>query len=83
MDAFAIRKIEHGEQKMNSDQDILSHLKKISMSLEILVNNQHKIENNLNMLFSDITGFENLVLKVMDNFLDKKEEKTIREKFHH
>ncbi len=48
-------------------QNILSELKMINDRLDTVVQNQLDIKRDMRMVFSDITHFENLVLKIVDN----------------
>lgn len=51
---------------------IENQLKELSGKLDAVIENQKQTKGQVDMLFSDITGFETLVLKIMDNFFDNK-----------
>lgn len=65
---------------MDNSQDTQQRLKLIENLLVTIVENQHELKKEIRMIFSDITYFEGLVLKV----IDKEGRKLLaREKFHH
>ncbi len=65
---------------MEKLDDIQVKLKQLEILLTTVIENQLELKKEINMIFSDITYFESLVLKVMDK--DNRRLLT-REKFHH
>ncbi|MBF0104509.1 MAG: hypothetical protein HQM16_04185 [Deltaproteobacteria bacterium] len=50
-----------------NDQNISEELKKLREQLGEVVENQKKIQAGMRMIFFDVTNFENMVMKMMDN----------------
>jgi peptidoglycan hydrolase CwlO-like protein len=60
-------------------QNILKELQKIKDHLESVVQSQKDLKKDMNMIFSDITHFENLVLKILDH----QSQTNISKEIHH
>lgn len=66
---------------MDNRLDMQERLKLIENLLVSIVENQHELKKEIRMIFSDITYFESLVLKVMDK--ESRKLLVSKEKFHH
>lgn len=51
---------------MDAKKDNLEELEKMKDILKDLLHNQQELKKELQMVFSDITHFENMVLKILD-----------------
>lgn len=60
-------------------KELLDSLKEITEQLELVAKNQKKLKKELQMIFSDITHFENMVIKILDNYNTD----FPKEKYHH
>jgi len=60
-------------------QDIASDIAKLKNELAQVIQNQTDLKKEIHMIFTDITHFENLVLKI----LDKSAIDMAKDEFHH
>lgn len=69
---------------MNDVLQIKKELTELKQSLEQTLSNQAQIRDEIRMIFADISHFENLVLKILDQLSEKSNvDRSIKEKFHH
>lgn len=73
-------KMPSGEWKMKGKEinKLINTLKEINDQLSLVAQNQRRLKRELQMIFSDITYFEHMVLKI----LDRKNGGFSREEYH-
>lgn len=59
-------------------QDIVQDIAKLKAGLNLVLEGQNELRKEIHMIFSDITHFENMVLKI----LDKSAMDMVREEYH-
>ena len=67
----------------NKENYIIGQLEELSLRLDKIANTQAILQKQIKMIFADITGFESLVMKVIDRYDDSAEEEDIKSKMAH
>ncbi len=66
---------------MSDENDIKNILTKLQNQIDQLIDHQKRVNDDIQMIFADISVFENMILKIIDNSGANVSDWT-RDKFH-